>query len=114
MTFRNGNVFLTHDGMGIWSNIPVLMVGRVGEAIKCLTGLHVILLEKEKLYPHGCVRKIKVYHSPGKNANEFAQFKVNFGEEEYTVDVRMSSSLYDIEDLRKAAFTQALQKRADQ
>lgn len=110
MTFRNGNIFLTCDGIGMWSNIPVLMVGRSGEAIKCITGTHEILLEKEKLYPHGIVRKVKTYKTL--QHNEFARFEVNFGEDEFIVDVKVSDFCFKIEDLRVRAFAQALEKRA--
>lgn len=111
MAFRNGDIFLTCSDIGMWSNLPVLIIGKSGKSgIKCITGRHEIVLERDKLYPHGRVRPIKEY-SYGKN--RFRQFRVNFGDDDYIIDIRVSDpdSPYKIEDLRKIAFLRALEKR---
>jgi len=108
---RNGDIALTPGTDGPYAGKPALVIGRKGYTTTVHTGRFELVYETAQLMPHGRARRIKTYRTLGHN--EFAQFNVNFGEFDCTVDVKVTDSLYKIEDLRKAAFLEALEKFND-
>lgn len=106
---RTGDIVLTPAGNALYGGVPALVVGTDKTGISVWTSKLVLKYEKKDLSAHGRVRKIKTYRT--NKHNEFAQFKVNFGEDDFIVDVKMSCFLFKIEELRKAAFLKALEKR---
>lgn len=107
---RKGDIVLTPIGNALYGGIPSLVVDADKTGISVWTGKFLLKYEKKDLAAHGRVRKIKTYRT--NKHNEFSQFKVNFGEEDFIVDVKISDFLFKIDELRKVAFVKALEKRA--
>ena len=110
---RAGDIVLTPGTSGPYHGVPALVLPKHGAAkdrlYACVwTGKYELLYESEQLRPHGKVRRIKTYKT---TKHEFAQFRVSFGESVFTVDVPVTNDLYKIEDLRKAAFLKASERK---
>lgn len=106
---RKGDIVLTPIGNALYGGVPALVVGIDRTGVSVWTGEFLLKYEKKDLVAHGRVRKIKTYRT--NKHNEFTQFEVNFEEDDFIVDVKMSDFLFEIEELRKFAFLKALTKR---
>jgi hypothetical protein len=104
-----GDIVITPGTDGPYHGLPALVLPKKGAYVEVWTGTYLLTYERAQLLPHGRVRRVKTYRTT--KSNEFAQFRVNFGEEDFTVDVKITNELYKIEDLRKAAFSEALRRR---
>ena len=89
---RKGDIVLTPIGNALYGGIPSLVVDADKTGISVWTGKFLLKYEKKDLAAHGRVRKIKTYRT--NKHNEFSQFKVNFGEEDFIVDVKISDFLF--------------------
>ena len=104
-----GDIVITPGTDGPYHGLPALVLPKKGAYVEVWTGTYLLTYECAQLLPHGRVRRVKTYRTA--KSNEFAQFRVNFGEEDFTVDVKITNELYKIEDLRKVAFSEALRRR---
>ena len=104
-----GDIVITPGTDGPYHGLPALVLPKKGAYVEVWTGTYLLTYERAQLLPHGRVRRVKTYRTT--KSNEFAQFRVNFGEEDFMVDVKITNELYKIEDLRKAAFSEALRRR---
>lgn len=105
---RVGDIVLTPPGNAMYGGIPALVVTMSEKAVSVWTGKWSLAYEKKDLSPYGKVRRRKTYKT--RTGNEFAQFDVVMGEKKYITDVQMSFFLFELSDLRKMAFLQALEK----
>lgn len=105
---RAGDIVLTPPGNAMYGGVPALVVATSEKAISVWTGRWALAYEKKDLSPYGKIRRIKTYKT--RTGNEFAQFDVFIGGHHDITDVKMSLFLFKIEDLRKMAFLQALEK----
>ena len=108
---RAGDIALI-PGQGVFGGRPAMVLPKTGEIAEVWTGQRVLTYYRSQLLPHGRVRRVRTYRT--RKGKEFAQFNVNFGEEDYVVDVEVTDLQYKTEDLRKAAFLKALGRRAEE
>lgn len=107
-----GDIVITPGTDGPYHGLPALVLPKKGAYVEVWTGKYLLTYERAQLLPHGRVRRVRTYRT--RKGKEFAQFNVNFGEEDYVVDVEVTDLQYKTEDLRKAAFLKALGRWAEE